>query len=354
MVTPMKHDQVEATSPVAMGWPRAGWILTALCVGAMLAAPAYNLLVDNPGVFSAPGERTGPLLNERHVKLELLLEHDRPFDTLLFGTSKTAMLPLPGADIPGYGAAYNFGIRDARPAELVAMLEFMVERGHAPQRVVIGLDPVLFKDDDPQTSALHHPDLRDVPLYRWVSENAFKSPPFGLFTVIAEILAGEQLPVTVWDLSLGHYTQPRREAQIATNPDGVLGLVKAYDPNGPDLRISLEHLDDLRRLRAYAVSQGIDLCFHWHPLNRWERARYPADHIEAILGAIERDFPEMIEIGPYPWLDDAAEWLDQLHPRRARSEQVMDDVLAGCAAMFGVDAPLSLHRPLRDQTSNDS
>lgn len=131
----------------------AGWM--ALTWGiACLFALAINLAVD-PLWYHEGNMLTGVnfAFNERQAKMNQLLRNPASYDCLIFGSSRSTLLP---ASEFGPYHCFNLSFSGGQIGEFVAFAEYIRDAGIRPKLIIIGVDGFNFLEG--QTDPLSIPD----------------------------------------------------------------------------------------------------------------------------------------------------------------------------------------------------
>jgi hypothetical protein len=123
----------------------SSYFITGLGLGLLLAG-LYNYKVDRWGVFSDDYRSfySGYHPNYRYLKTKYLLRDAPPYDCLVMGSSRVAVLD---ADLLGPGC-YNFTESGGTPVQHLHQLKLFLEAGLPIEKLYIGVDELSFTWDN--------------------------------------------------------------------------------------------------------------------------------------------------------------------------------------------------------------
>lgn len=118
--------------------------LTATVVACALAVFAFNAAVDPLWYFG--GNKVGSVnyaFNERLSKTNLFLSRQGEYDCIIFGDSRTTLLPE--NKIEGH-SCFNFAFSAGKAAEAVAYARYLRSRNFSPRLVIMGVPGTAFRE----------------------------------------------------------------------------------------------------------------------------------------------------------------------------------------------------------------
>ncbi len=118
-------------------------VLVLLTVSVALIV-VVNCVVDPYGILRSDFNLQFELPNYSYVKTKYLLSGKGRFDSLLFGSSRVNFIDT--AKVPG-GAYYNYWYPEGVPAEHLAYVKLLLERGMKIRNIAVGLDDFSYMVD---------------------------------------------------------------------------------------------------------------------------------------------------------------------------------------------------------------
>ena len=128
------------------------WFIITISLGLFFAAlvVAANFTVDHHAVrlslFSGSGEISQSVfpdgINQQMFNAELIFRNPQKYDSFLFGSSRTAVIPV--KKLPG-GRFYNMSYAAGSLEQHLAIIRAMLQKGVPIKNVIIGLDDFSFK-----------------------------------------------------------------------------------------------------------------------------------------------------------------------------------------------------------------
>jgi len=118
--------------------------LTATVVACALAVFAFNAVVDPLWYFG--GNKAGTVnyaFNERLSKMNLFLSRQGQYDCVIFGDSRTTLLP---EDKIKDHTCFNFAFSAGKAAEAVAYAYYLQNHGFDPRLVIVGVPATAFRE----------------------------------------------------------------------------------------------------------------------------------------------------------------------------------------------------------------
>ena len=320
-------------------------VLLAVWLGLVAASVAAALLLDPIGAFG-----TGlvePLVwHDADQKAALFLARQPRPQLLVLGSSHmmkvspSALTRLTGRP------AFNFSVSAARPEDMRAILRFAFANGAALDRVLIGVDAEMLRNDGPMgrgLAASHH-------LRRYAATGA----PSRLASLGYDLLSGDTVLLALRSLRVNLLEGGRPPRQFAIQPDGFVEFLRweaeaarAHAPPEERLRASIrdfrgwyasfdrldpDRVQELRGLLAEARERGVqvDACLpplHPRVLRALGRTtRFPQRRRDTLLLLRELEEQGLLRLHALDGVGDADGFYDGEHLDEASSTRLLERV----------------------------
>tara|TARA_R110000824_G_scaffold155226_1_gene327531 strand:- start:81151 stop:82224 length:1074 start_codon:yes stop_codon:yes gene_type:complete len=229
--------------------------LTATVLLLLLFTFTFNALVDPLWYFR--GNRLGETnfaFNERLSKANLINGHEADFDCVIFGDSRTTLLPE--QKINGY-RCFNFAFSAGAVNEYVAYAEWLKARGMSPKLVIVGVSAGDFR---PRKAPRNVPDFID----------ADKSPPLATLQYLSLDVTAMSLRTLFGKTPIDRLYDKNFRCKVA--------VINAYNPAKPirDIYAGPFHqrapLDAFQKLKA--IFPSAKFVGYAPPLSAYAIAEY--------------------------------------------------------------------------------
>jgi len=307
---------------------RSTVFLFIIAIAGFLSAPALNFVFDPTDVLKLPAVSEKPAANLRHIKMAKMLDHDR-FDGLIMGSSRSGLMDVDWFALEGEW--YNASVLDARPTDVLAMLETLNRNALMPQTVVLGLDTSGLADTPLPSSTLHHPSTTGSSVSGWLIANLFAPNAFEIFSLIAEPDLGAPMIRHHFDVS-GHYALPLYDMLIEENEDAYIAG-NVINPVTGDLQytVSADQLTALKTLTELVRDAGTKLCVFWHPHRFEVLASFDPQDISAMQKDVAAAIDVSLDILSTESSSDPSAWYDAKHLRPEQTRRVILLVKEACS-----------------------
>lgn len=311
----------------------AWWLLPLLAV---LLLPTYNWVQDYYGIFGQRSDWRGVIPNERYRKLEAVMERPETVTALLFGSSKAANIPF--ARTLGEGA-YNFAYSEGLPRDHLEVLEYLVGRLPALERVYIAVDEMAYLLDPSRHAddylRRQHPAVADIPGWQFQLRYLFRP----LSNTDALYFTPDRLerPQITYDFeTTGRSLCPSCDAEIEADPEVHRQQAFFRFPYNPPDQYGLDRLrTDLEAILDLLAEHGVEPVLFLQPTFannlRWHN-----------LGKLEALKSMLAELRPFhdflvyePALADTDNFYDVIHFRPPVGQRIMNSLADSAQAAPG-------------------